>query len=208
VPLSENVLELKVNLPADPALEPGMHYVEVELYADALWKQGRWQAGAVRQRAQVAVDRPFALNGTLNFFGIPTNRGPVRFPLEVEPGGEAKAHVTLLPASVSQWSVKSCTARHVISRAAVDQCKPRRLRPSSLCDGNWTNGIWTHTAERAGFFINDLSLLRRIAPGDRLRFAKSGERKVESIAGDQVWVAGDALDPAGDGYPHAVVVEH
>jgi hypothetical protein len=204
-PLADHAIELRIALPTDPALTPGVHYVELEVDARAEWKSGRWLAGALRQYAFVQSDRPF-VSGKIDQFGIPMNRGPVRFPIEVEPGGEAKATLHLQPAEVSRLVVRSCSARHIIGRVAIDNAKPARLRPSSLCDANWTNGVWTQHASAAAFFVSDASLLRRIAPGDRLRFARSGERTIQRIDGDQVWLEGPSLDPHGDGYPHAVEV--
>jgi hypothetical protein len=204
-PLADHAMELRVSLPTDPALPPGMHFVQVEVDALAEWKSGRWLAGGLRQYAFVQTDRPF-VSGKIDQFGIPINRGPIRFPVEVEAGGEAKATLHLQPAEVSRLAVRSCSARHIIARDAIDNAKPARLRPSSLCDGNWTNGVWTQHAGAAAFFVSDASLLRRLAPGDRVRLAHSGERRIERIDGDQVWLEGPLLDPLRDGYPRAVEV--
>jgi hypothetical protein len=49
-------------------------------------------------------------------------------------------------------------------------------------------------------------VLAALGPGSRLRFARSGVRTVQRIAGGRVWVVGAPLDPRGVGAPHAVEV--
>ena len=92
-----------------------------------------------------------------------------------------------------------------VSMPEIDGFELSRLRASSLCDDNWTKGIWIHDP-RAGFFVADYSDLSTLRPGSRLRFRASGERIVESLTGDQVWLLGPALDPAEDGYPQPIEV--
>jgi hypothetical protein len=43
-------------------------------------------------------------------------------------------------------------------------------------------------------------------PGDVVTFAGSGARRIERIEGANVWVQGERLDPARDGYPHRILI--
>ena len=88
----------------------------------------------------------------------------------------------------------------------MDDFLPERLRPSSLSDADWRNGVWIGSADRAGFRVTDARNLSRLAPGLRLHFARSGPRTVRAVERDTVWVDGPPLDPEGDGYPHRIEV--
>lgn len=78
------------------------------------------------------------------------------------------------------------------------------IAPARVVDENWNRGIYVRGS--AGFFVQDAARIAALEPGSRLRFRRSGERRVRVIAGDQVWVEGPALDPEGDGAPNVIEV--
>lgn len=80
-----------------------------------------------------------------------------------------------------------------------------------LTDRNWRNGIWI--ASKAGmFFVADTDEVgKRIAPGDKISFAKSGTRNVVRVGKGtgsiiSIEVEG-SLDPDGDGYPNPITYQ-
>jgi hypothetical protein len=78
----------------------------------------------------------------------------------------------------------------------------RELHPARTIDANWDRGV--SRKDLAGFHVGEAARLAVLQPGSRLRFEKSGERRVKKVEGDRVWVDGALLDPEGDGAPHAV----
>jgi hypothetical protein len=204
--LGQGLVELAVSLPAgDPSLT-GTQVVEVTLHAEAEWTEQRWRCGGLRHYLSARTDRAFAVNGMLNYFGLPLGRGPTRFPVDVEPGGTARTLLVLEPQACSRLSLRSCTARHVAAKAELDEFRPARLRASSICDAHFQNGISRASPAGTGFVVSDPEYLVQLGPGDHLRFAHSGWRTVTAIAGSQVTVDGPPLDPSGDGFPHAIEV--
>lgn len=78
------------------------------------------------------------------------------------------------------------------------------LAISDITTPDWRAGICID-AGRAGVFLRQPDRIVDLRPGDTLTFARSGERRVERVESPIVWVAGDALDPAGDGPPEMVL---
>ena len=156
--------------------------------------------GVLRQYLEAAeIERTFRLWG-MSTWGLPLGRRGRRFPIELEPG---RSHIVILhlaPASVSKLSVGSvlCTALYPVRE--VDDPPQRRLRIATWTAGPWMSGIARSDAPfrdtvpgSARFLASDISDLRHLALGDRLRFAKSGERTITALHGTRVTVDGPAL---------------
>lgn len=78
------------------------------------------------------------------------------------------------------------------------------LESVNFTDPNWSRGVFRADASRAGFLVHGGTALLEIVEGTVLRFAGSGDREVVAVSGDQVWLAGGALDPETDGWPAIV----
>lgn len=83
---------------------------------------------------------------------------------------------------------------------------PSGIRPCSLTDANWKNGI-SVLPGRSGFTMCDTTWDAGLKPGDAVTLTHSGRRAVVSVDGPRVWVGGAMLDPVGDGFPNTIMIE-
>ena len=191
---------LEFLLPASISADLGPILCEVELEYETATSGALLPQGVLRQYLEAAeIERTFRLWG-MSTWGLPLGRRGRRFPIELEPG---RSHIVILhlaPASVSKLSVGSvlCTALYPVRE--VDDPPQRRLRIATWTAGPWMSGIARSDAPfrdtvpgSARFLASDISDLRHLALGDRLRFAKSGERTITALHGTRVTVDGPAL---------------
>jgi hypothetical protein len=191
--------QLAVHFPPTDAVPNERHVVEVEIDYDWSWKPFRVLRGGLRPYlfARDAA-RPEG-------WGLPAYEKTRRFPVELAPGETCIVSMAAMPLDSTKFSIIRATARVLLPKSHIDGFKLTRLRASSLCDENWRNGIWTRDT-RAGFFVADYTDLGPLRPGSKLKLRASGERVVEHLTADQVWLAGPPLDPLQDGYPHAIQI--
>jgi hypothetical protein len=197
---SDSDVQLAIHFPPAALPDSGQrHFVEVEIEYQWQWKPSRLLQGALRPYLYARDEaRP-------DGWGLPPYETIRRFPIELAPGETRFVTLSCLPPDSTQLAVHRCTARLLMPKSEIDGFELSRLRASSLCDENWSAGIWTRDV-RAGFVVADYSDLSTLRPGSRLRFRSSGERVVESCHADQVWLHGAALDPVEDGYPHPIEI--
>jgi hypothetical protein len=196
---ADSEVELEIHFPKAAVPEPGQRYfVEVEIDYDWTWKAGRLWRGALRPYL-------FARDNSRPEWGLAPYETTRRFPVELAPGETCCVSFVCLPLDSTKLSIPRSTARALLPKSHIDGFALTRLRASSHCDQNWTNGIWIREAH-AAFFVSDAGDVRSLQPGSRLRFRAAGERIVERILNDQVWLQGPPLSPAEDGYPHAIQV--
>jgi hypothetical protein len=198
--VAENEVQLAVGFPPEAMSGADQrHFVEVEIDYHWQWKPFPTVRGGLRPYLFAQDEaRP-------DGWGLPPYQTTYRFPLELAPGETRLVKLVCLPPDMTQLSVSRSTARVLLPKSEVDGFALSRLRASSLCDDSWRQGIWVRDA-RAGFFVADYTDLATVRPGSRLRFRASGERVVERMAADQVWLSGAPLNPAEDGYPHPIEI--
>ena len=81
------------------------------------------------------------------------------------------------------------------------------LMPEKLSDNNWKNGVWILKDGRNGFFITADPALVKVSVGEKLMFAKSGDRIVTEVVVSPPYIniyVDRPLDPEGDGFPNKV----
>lgn len=155
---------------------------------------------ALVRRAFVRLRDPAAVDAE-SVVGLPPYEPLWRVPVVCGP--DRPSTLVLEPPNGEAFELESLTARVVVARDALDAFALERLVPAGFTGSGLAAGILTGTA---GFLVADATDLWGLAPGDRVRFERSGERLVKRIADRRVFVEGPPLDPAGDGYPHAVQV--
>lgn len=200
--LSTSEIILAVDLPADRALNAGLHYVEIELEADGQWLPHRGIAW--RQRLSV-VDPTKLKHSFTERFAVPLGR-VWRFPVLVRPGQTTRLVLELAPQEASELQLKRLSARYVLPGSVVDDFPLTRLRAACVDSQPWQHGIQTTANGFSIVCVSDPSDLKHLRVGQRLRFARSGIRDVTKIDFNHIYLSGPPLDPDQDGYPAIIEV--
>jgi hypothetical protein len=101
----------------------------------------------------------------------------------------------LLLSSVFFIAISAC------SKAGIE------IQPVNNSDVNWKNGVWIQKDGRSGFFINQTPDVGSFSVGEKLKFAKSGERNITEVVVVPPFInvyVDKPLDPEGDGYPNKI----
>ena len=197
-----------------------VRFVEVTLTYRSRWrgnklKVSRFVHGGLRQIQRVheistARSLPFGQGvGEENEINLPLaldSSTTARFLIEMHSAVPAVVRVVGEPGTMVELTIEACVAHDVAAKAAVDGFALHRLRAAARNDRKWRQGI--AIGNGPAFWVSDASDLRGLRVGQHIRFAHSGLRTVRSVAGSQVDLDGPALDPVGDGYPHAITVEY
>jgi hypothetical protein len=198
--LDQATVLLDFRLPDSIPADRGPVLCEVELSYKAFTRTGVWSRGVLRRSLEATeIERPFRNRG-MSTWGLPVVRRSRLFPIELEPGRSHLVILHLAPGSDSKLSVGTVFCTPLYPVREVDDPPQTRLRVASWTAGPWTNGIARPDAQfrdaaagSARFLASDLSDLRHLEPGDRLRFFRSGERTITSLEGTRVTVDGPAL---------------
>jgi hypothetical protein len=196
---------LTIELPANENLRNEAHYVEIEVEAAGHWSTTRFWNGSWRQRLSV-VDPTKLRHSFTERFAVPLQRRSA-FPALVRPGEPVRLLLELAPEEHSRLELTHLSARYILPSSVVDDFPLSRLRASAVDSSPWRHGVRSVSDELSIVCVSDPSDLKHLRPGQRLRFAHSGEREVTKIDFNHIYLAGPPLDPDRDGYPAAIQVE-
>ena len=133
-------------------------------------------------------------------WGLPIGKGHAAFPVDGSCSSSNVLFLNLEPAQFSQLKVHNAKRTVLVPREVIDDFPEELLWATSWSDGG---------AVKSGILGNSLILerprdSRHLRPGDELEFPGSGRRRIVAIDKNRIDVDGAPLDPAQDGFPHAV----
>lgn len=209
---SASTIVLEFRLPDSIPSDGGDILCEVDLDYTTSATVPLWRHGVLRQALEaIEPERPFRIFGMATW-GLPTGTHHRTFPIELTPGRSQLLVLDLAPNNVSRLDIHHLTCTALFPVRDVDDPPVRQIRTA-----RWSAGPWNHGLARpdavfsdappgvARFLAADLTDLRHLLPGDELHFAKSGIRRITTITGPRVTVAGPALLPRDADQPIRVV---